>query len=88
MCSQATLDPAPARFYVGTTLFDIGITFFCNRISLLHCRLARLREIFLMGLHAFSELAAAGWQVPTMSFDIGTARLDRRAGLCRCVGPK
>jgi hypothetical protein len=88
MCSQATLDAAPARFYVGTTLFDIGITFLCNCISLLHRHLACLGEIFLMGLHAFSELAAARWQLPAMSFDIGAACFDCRAGLCRCVGPK
>jgi hypothetical protein len=88
MRSQATLYPAAAGFDVGTTLLDIGVTFLCNCISLLHHLLACSREIPLMGLHAFSELAAAGWELPTMSFDIRTACFDCRTGLCSYVGPK
>jgi hypothetical protein len=72
VCSQARLDPAPTRSYVGTTLLDIGITRLCNCTSVLHRRLARLRKIFPMGLHAFS---AAPFDCNGSSDKISLARI-------------
>jgi hypothetical protein len=80
MCLQATFDAAASRFHIGATLFDVGSTFLCNCFSLLHRPLACLREIVLFGLHALIKLAAAGRQLPAISFDIPGASFDRRSG--------
>jgi hypothetical protein len=88
MCLQAMRDPAAIRFYVRALLLDIGSAFLCDCFSLLHRGLALLREVFRVDLHAFSDLATAGWEFTTVSLDIGGACLHCRAGLCCGDRPK
>ena len=82
MCSQASFDPAATWFNVRAPLLDVGKTFLCDCLRLQDRLLARLGEIFEVRLHAFPERATARLEFAALRFDIGGARLHRRASLC------
>ncbi|MGB7834671.1 MAG: hypothetical protein WBL84_20925, partial [Xanthobacteraceae bacterium] len=77
VCVQASLDPAATSLNARAALLDVVRTFRCDCFSLQHRRLALLREVFDVRLHAFANLSTARSEFTAMSFDIGGACLHR-----------
>jgi hypothetical protein len=80
---QAGLDPAATRLNACAVSLEVNGAFLGNDFGLQHRRLARLRKVFEVRVHALFDCPTAGSEFTAVSFDIGRTCLHRCAGL-RC----